>query len=118
MTIRYKCVGCDASMKIKDENAGTTATCPKCKAEVTVPSPDSDDEDEKVTAVADSGPKTEEELEDEYQKILMGDDSSGSSKPKKKPIDSDAFLAAESSDDHAVTAPEPVAERKSGTDHK
>lgn len=37
MTIRYKCEECGAALNIKDELAGTSGRCPKCKAEFVVP---------------------------------------------------------------------------------
>jgi DNA-directed RNA polymerase subunit M/transcription elongation factor TFIIS len=95
MTIRFQCVECNSVMKIKDEKAGTTGHCPKCKTEFIVPQPDQEDAvpengSEKVsasakvkTAVAERPvEQTEESLEDEYQRILMGEDSPipGSSK--------------------------------------
>lgn len=121
MTIRYKCVGCGSTMKIKDELAGTSANCPKCKAEFTVPSPE---EGELVAAnpavVAEPEAKSEEDLEDEYQRILMGD-SPGESGSRRKTADSDAFLATESSEERP-TVPEAeidtVAPTKSGGTHR
>ncbi|MDB5389355.1 MAG: hypothetical protein JWM11_5001, partial [Planctomycetaceae bacterium] len=43
MTIRFKCVECNSVMKIKDEKAGTTGHCPKCKKEFVVPQPEHDE---------------------------------------------------------------------------
>lgn len=40
MTIRYKCSECGASLKIKDDLAGTSGKCPQCKTAFTVPEPD------------------------------------------------------------------------------
>lgn len=40
MTIRYKCEECGAALNIKDELAGTSGHCPKCKAEFVVPKPE------------------------------------------------------------------------------
>ncbi len=37
MTIRYTCNGCESVLKIKDEKAGTSGRCPKCKTEFVVP---------------------------------------------------------------------------------
>lgn len=37
MTIRYKCEECASVLKIRDELAGTSAKCPKCKLSFTVP---------------------------------------------------------------------------------
>lgn len=45
MTIRYKCIGCESVLKIKDEKAGTKGKCPKCKLEFTVPFPEEDEDD-------------------------------------------------------------------------
>lgn len=40
MTIRYQCEECGSVLNIRDEKAGTTGHCPKCKAEFLVPSAD------------------------------------------------------------------------------
>lgn len=40
MTIRYKCEECDSVLKIRDELAGTSAKCPKCKTKFTIPQPE------------------------------------------------------------------------------
>jgi len=37
MTIRYKCSECGATLKIKDDLAGTAGKCPQCKTAFTVP---------------------------------------------------------------------------------
>lgn len=37
MSIKYKCVECGVSMKIKDELAGTKGKCPKCRTAFQVP---------------------------------------------------------------------------------
>src|SRR5262245_29230155 len=42
MTIRYQCEGCGSVLNIRDEKAGTTGHCPKCRAEFLVPSPGDD----------------------------------------------------------------------------
>ncbi|MDB5391891.1 MAG: hypothetical protein JWM11_7537, partial [Planctomycetaceae bacterium] len=46
---------------------------------------------------------TEESLEDEYQRILMGGDSSSVTSSRRKEVDSDAFLSSGSSDNHPQT---------------
>jgi DNA-directed RNA polymerase subunit RPC12/RpoP len=38
MTIKFKCGGCGQKLSTDTEKAGTVAPCPKCGAEVTVPS--------------------------------------------------------------------------------
>lgn len=105
MTIRYKCVGCDATMKIKDELAGTPAKCPKCQSEFTVPQPDAEEVVEpKPAVVSDTAVKSaEESLEDEYQRILMGD-SPNDAGSRRKAADSNAFLSTESSDESPAVA--------------
>lgn len=40
MTIRVRCDGCEAVMKVKDELAGAKGKCPKCKTPFVVPSAD------------------------------------------------------------------------------
>jgi len=37
MTIHFSCVECGAALKVKDELAGSTGHCPKCKTEFKVP---------------------------------------------------------------------------------
>lgn len=39
MTIRYKCEECESVLKIRDELAGTSAKCPKCKTKFVIPAP-------------------------------------------------------------------------------
>lgn len=115
MTIRYKCVGCDSTMKIKDELAGTAAKCPKCQSEFTVPEPDAAEVVEPKPAVVaeTAGKSAEESLEDEYQRILMGD-SPNDSGSRRKATDSNAFLSTESSDESpAVQESDSGAETKS-----
>lgn len=41
MTIRVRCDGCSAVMKVKDELAGAKGKCPKCKTAFVIPSADS-----------------------------------------------------------------------------
>ena len=53
MTIRYKCIGCESVLKIKDEKAGTKGKCPKCKAEFFVPQPDVEKTGEVAATPAD-----------------------------------------------------------------
>lgn len=97
-------------MKIKDELAGTSGHCPKCKTEFVVPAP-VETEGEPVAAQASSHGKeaavaTEESLEDEYQRILMGDGPPSGGSSRKAAPDSDAFLSVESSDEHPTSAAE------------
>ncbi len=99
MTIRYQCVECDASMKIKDEKAGTRAHCPKCKVEFVVPAAGGDE----PTEVASPAPqpkvaKTEAEIEDELQAILMGDGPAKGATSRRKAIDSDTYLTGDTDD--------------------
>ncbi len=96
-------------MKIKDEKAGTKGHCPKCKTEFVVPEPDETEPSEapaveaKATAQASdekSELTTEESLEDEYQRILMGDSPGfGGSRQRAPEPDSDAFLSVDQTDD-------------------
>lgn len=44
MTIRFTCSECGSVLKIKDELAGTSAKCPKCKTKFVIPSLSSDDD--------------------------------------------------------------------------
>jgi DNA-directed RNA polymerase subunit M/transcription elongation factor TFIIS len=119
MTIRFKCVECNSVMKIKDEKAGTTGHCPKCKKEFIVPQPSVEESsvEEPVAAAAEGkksrkvadAPKektsdpvieqTEESMEDEFQRILMGGDSPKDASHKKG-ADSDTYLTGDSSDEH------------------
>lgn len=118
MTIRYKCVGCGSTMKIKDELAGTAANCPKCKAEFTVPPPeDAELVEAKPAVLAEPETKSEEDLEDEYQKILMGDSPSQPGS-RRKAADSDAFLTTESTDEPPTNPDATAAPIKSGGTHR
>ncbi len=44
MTIRFTCAECASVLKIKDELAGTSGRCPKCKTKFVVPKSDSESE--------------------------------------------------------------------------
>ena len=44
MTIRFTCAECASVLKIKDELAGTSGRCPKCKTKFVVPTSDSEKE--------------------------------------------------------------------------
>lgn len=101
MTIRIKCSECGVAMKIKDELAGKTGKCPKCKTAFVVPELEQDEEtepaeadgqetseaatdDEKThasaTASDDAGPEDEYDddgdFEDEYDDGEYDDDES------------------------------------------
>ena len=60
MTIRYQCVECESVLKIRDDKAGQTAHCPKCKTEFVIPEP-AGDEDVPAAGVADDAPVDEED---------------------------------------------------------
>ena len=49
MTIRVRCDGCSAVMKVKDELAGAKGKCPKCKSPFVVPENDAAVPDETAT---------------------------------------------------------------------
>lgn len=100
MTIRYQCVECDATMKIKDEKAGTTAHCPKCKVEFIVPAATSENTAEAPQAVPQSLPaSSEEEREAEFQAILMGSASPHETAGHRRPVDSDTYLTNDADDE-------------------
>ena len=46
MTIRYQCTECESVLKIRDDKAGQTARCPKCKTEFVIPEPEAAPEPE------------------------------------------------------------------------
>lgn len=99
MTIRYQCIECDATMKIKDEKAGTTAHCPKCKVEFVVPAVIGDESAEPVApAPKATVAKTEAEIEDELQAILMGDGPTKNATARRKTADSDTYLTSDTDD--------------------
>jgi hypothetical protein len=103
MTIRFTCVECNSVMKIKDEKAGTTGHCPKCKKEFVVPQPGQEDATSTSAKATEAVEEpTEESLEDEYQRILMGDSPSKSATRSNGP-DSDTFLTSDSSDEHPTS---------------
>lgn len=55
MTIRFTCSECSSVLKIKDELAGTSAKCPKCKTKFVVPEPSPDNATKEIeTLQADS----------------------------------------------------------------
>ncbi len=51
MTIRFTCAECASVLKIKDELAGTTGRCPKCKTKFVVPAAPSDERPSEDVAV-------------------------------------------------------------------
>lgn len=55
MTIRFKCSECASVLKIKDDLAGTSGRCPKCKTKFVVPHPDGDVPPKKVIALSETG---------------------------------------------------------------
>ena len=65
MTIRYQCTECESVLKIRDDKAGQTARCPKCKTEFVIPEPEATPEPEAAPA------------EDETQTALAADDDPG-----------------------------------------
>ena len=71
MTIRYQCTECESVLKIRDDKAGQTARCPKCKTEFVIPEPEAAPaEDETQTALAaDDDPG--EDSEDDAMAFLM-----------------------------------------------
>lgn len=104
MTIRYQCVECDATMKIKDEKAGTTAHCPKCKVEFVVPAPTDDDSAVETPQVPKAKvAKSEDELEDEFQAILMGGAPPKDVAARRKAVDSDTYLTSHTDDEPTKT---------------
>lgn len=62
MSIRVVCQQCHAKMDIKEELAGSTRKCPKCKTEFTVPKPDAE---EPVDDAASSHSKIETVVDDD-----------------------------------------------------
>ena len=56
MTIRYKCEECSSVLKIRDELAGNSAKCPKCKTEFTIPEADTADKPEAASAEVEQDP--------------------------------------------------------------
>jgi hypothetical protein len=104
MSIRFKCAECGSSMKIKDELAGTTGKCPKCKTEFVVPAADEKEPVEVSASAATEEKSGIEDPEDEFQRILMGD-SPRETNPRRRAVDSDAFLTSDSADDHSQADP-------------
>lgn len=84
MTIKYTCTTCHVVMNIKDEKAGTSAKCPKCKSAFVVPSPDEPDDLE-----------LELELEDDDQDA----DEESTASPSESKQASDAETAEKSDED-------------------
>ena len=56
MTIRFTCAECASVLKIKDELAGTSGRCPKCKTNFVVPLPHLDGESLSKSVETHSGP--------------------------------------------------------------
>lgn len=64
MTIRYKCIGCESVLKIKDEKAGGKGKCPKCKLEFVVPFPeDVEEEDDGIEVEAPAAADPEDSVD-------------------------------------------------------
>ena len=66
MTIRFTCPECGVPMKIKDELAGKSGKCPKCKAAFVVPSADIPEDETLAEDAAAEEEWDEEEDEDEF----------------------------------------------------
>ena len=92
-------------MKIKDEKAGTTGHCPKCKVEFVVPAPTNDEDSAVAAPIVPSVKvaKSEEELEDEFQAILMGGSSPKDASSPRKAVDSDTYLTSHTDDEPTKT---------------
>jgi hypothetical protein len=58
MTIRITCTECASVLKIKDELAGTSARCPKCKTKFVVPKADEDEKPVELELTASPAQKS------------------------------------------------------------
>lgn len=54
--IRFSCSACGGKFKVKDQFAGRKSKCPRCGAEMTVPTEDTWEEDDSPTSPVDAGP--------------------------------------------------------------
>lgn len=59
MTIRVRCDGCSAVMKVKDELAGAKGKCPKCKTAFVVPAADAEAAKDNVPTASDTAEQGE-----------------------------------------------------------
>lgn len=104
MSIRYQCEQCGSKLTIRDEKAGTTGKCPKCKSEFTVPEPVSaESETRKVVDAVDAtvarpkaaaakkpsaaGRQSRRQQDDDFDPmaVLMGDEPGTAPKSRSKP---------------------------------
>ena len=105
MTIRYQCTECESVLKIRDDKAGQTARCPKCKTEFVIPEPEAAPaEDETQTALAaDDDPG--EDSEDDAMAFLMESGDVPVAPPS-------AATSLEEDDDDAPPPPRPSPEER------
>ena len=57
MPIEFRCSRCNALLRTPDDTAGRTAVCPKCGAELAVPSPEKTPEYSPTTPPEEAGPR-------------------------------------------------------------
>ncbi|MCR9199207.1 MAG: hypothetical protein NXI04_11210 [Planctomycetaceae bacterium] len=107
MTIRYECAQCSAVLKIRDELAGTSAKCPKCKAEFLIPS--AGKPGKKVSKAALKSPKEELMPAGALPKMPMVDMPTEVT-PKVDPADTDLLEIARAAAADAATAATRAAE--------
>lgn len=119
MTIRYKCPECGATLKIKDDLAGTDGKCPQCKTAFQVPNPVPLDSDTAIPALAhdsnaeiptaDAGNATPQpDSEDD----IFGKDFFSLQAPSTRP----KYTLPAFDDDHVIPDEEPpTASRETGT---
>lgn len=122
MTIRYKCSECGASLKIKDDLAGTAGKCPQCKTAFTVPGPAAAQEIKASDGEGDNEPNEDDIFGKDFFKLQdvpaapkrhtlpAFEEEDEDPKPAKagrsleKPTDKESQSPASSADNAAVVA--------------
>ncbi|MEP3478427.1 MAG: hypothetical protein ABJZ55_04210 [Fuerstiella sp.] len=95
MTIRVRCDGCSAVMKVKDELAGAKGKCPKCKSPFVVPEKEATASDAAATQKNDDTSPNHSSVSDEQE------NGTGDNQAIKAPKDS---VKSEAKPEGAATA--------------
>jgi len=104
MTIRCECDHCGASLKVKNQLAGTEGKCPKCKEKILIPDASDGDskdvllsnEDAKNSTPAASPPKSTAEAEED---AIFGDDFFSMREPEPSPRYTPQVMTDDNEDD-------------------
>lgn len=106
MTIRITCAECASVLKIKDELAGTSAKCPKCKTPFVIPAITLESESTEPIAASSDLPNSETAriAQDEAAPLSLGTEDA------ERPADVDPQSQLDSHEDHSAFFGDPTSE--------